>query len=257
MLRHLSLYLVTALSAVVGASAQSEPSASDAEKPKDAFIKIVNACDTAQPERWRTGLDLTFKGSLIGRDIRAGERGPIGKISFTGKDVIEVYKSGESTRALASVPATLKAGGFYTLVTFGNIEAELSNVRVIAVEEYPLAPASERPGQCRVVFLNTIASYPISLSVGKDAPRPLPFGEITEMFFSPGEVDLGIWFRDPKGEMRRLQSGLIAEAGGNYTAVIHPSAERSDRPSLFRANAAEDRTFVKESKAKPAPSPEL
>lgn len=224
------------------------------EKMKDAYVKIVNACDTSQPERWRTGLDLKFKDQAIGRDIRLGERGPIGKISFVGRDLIDVYRHGDS-RVLASVPARLQAGGIYTLVVMGSLEANSADLKVEVIEEFPLPPESERPGQCRVVFLNAVKSYPVSISVGKETPLTLAFGEKRELFLNPGEQDLGLWFRDSKGAPQRLQAGMVAETGANYTAVLHPSEERSDRPSLFRFNAVEDRTRANEMAVAPSTKP--
>jgi hypothetical protein len=221
----------------------------------DAYVKIINACDTSQPERWRTGLDLKFKGKPIGRDIRLGERGPVGKISFTGKDVIEVYRQGDDSHALASVPALLKRGGLYTLVVMGEIGTSSANLRVVVVEEYPLPQSSERPGLCRVILLNAVQAYPVSLSIGKDLPQVLTSGEQKEMFLPPGEIDIGLWFTDTKGIRQRLQAGMVAHAGGNITAVVHPSKERADRPSFFRANAMDDRTAVGEMEAKPEMSP--
>ncbi len=106
------LCCLTALAAATGANlAQETKDGGDPEKPRDAFVKIMNACDTSQNERWRTGLDLKFKDQTIGKDIRLGERGPTGKISFTGRDFIEVFRRGDDSGPLVRVPANLKAGG--------------------------------------------------------------------------------------------------------------------------------------------------
>lgn len=237
---------LAAYCSVISAYGQARAGAAVDEKPRVAYVKIFNACDTSQPERWRTGLDLNFKGNTIGRDIRIGERGPVGKITFTGKDAIEVYRSGDDAHVLASVPALLQPGGSYTLVVIGKIEASTSDLNVSVIEEFPIPPQSKRPDQCRVILLNAVESFPVALSVGKEFRQPLPFGEQREVFLVPGGVDLGIWFNDSKGIRRRLQAGMIATAGGNYTAVIHPSEERSDRPSLFRSSATEDRASIRD-----------
>ena len=254
-MRSRALVLILSFCAISPSRGQSGEDTPVDDKPKDAYIKIINACDTTQPERWRTGLDLKFKGKPIGRDIRLGERGPIGKISFTGKDVIEVFRQGDDTQALASVPALLKGGGFYTLVIMGQIGASSADLKVAVVEEYPLPPSSERPGLCRVDLLNAVQAYPVSLSIGKDPPQPLTFGERKEIFLPPGEIDLGLWFTDSKGVRQRLQAGMVAQAGGNITAVVHPSEERADRPGFFRADAMDDRAAVAEMNAKPEMSP--
>ncbi len=250
-----ALVFIITLCALSPSRGQTDEAPPEDDKPKDAYIKIINACDTTQPERWRTGLDLKFKGKAIGRDIRSGERGPIGKISFTGKDVIDVYRQGDDTHALASVPALLKRGGMYTLVVMGEIGTSSADLKVVVVEEHPLPPSSERPGLCRVNLLNAVKAYPVALSIGKEPPQALTYGEQNVIFLSPGEIDLGLWFTDSKGIRQRLQAGMVALAGGNFTAVIHPSEERADRPSFFRANALEDRASVAELDAKPQLSP--
>jgi hypothetical protein len=125
------------------------------------------------------------------------------------------------------------------------MEASTSELNVSVIEEFPIPPQRIRPDQCRVILLNAVESFPIALSIGKEFRQPLPFAEQKEVFFVPGEVDLGIWFNDSKGIRCRLQAGMVATAGGNYTAVIHPSEERSDRPSLFRSSATEDRALIR------------
>ncbi|MEI6071600.1 MAG: hypothetical protein WCS31_07395 [Verrucomicrobiae bacterium] len=210
---------------------------SSAEKPRVASIKILNACDTAQPDRWRTGLDLKFKDRAIGRDIRIGERGPVGRISFTGKDFIEVFRHGEDSRPLARVPATLKAG-CYTIVVVGQLDADSSSVDVQVIEEFPIPQESLRPGQCRVQLLNAVRKFPVAVEINGRKLAPIACGEIRELFFPPGEMDIVLLFSDLRGGIGRLQSGMLAKAGDNCTAVIQPSAERSDRPELTRANAA-------------------
>ena len=218
--------------------AQEAKGGSASEKPADAFIKIMNACDTSQEDRWRTGLDLKFKDRTIGSDIRLGERGPVGKIAFTGRDFIEVFRHDENSAPLARVPATLKAGGSYTLVVVGRLEAGSAALDVRVVEEYPIPDESRHKGSCRLQLLNAVEKYPVAIGINKDKPVRMPFGELREFLLSPGTIDIGLFFSDSHGETRRLQAGMIAEQGGNFTAVILPSAERSDRPDFVRFNAA-------------------
>lgn len=219
----------------------------DYEKPKTAFIRIINACDTSQSQRWLTGLDLQFKEHPIGRDIRLGERGPIGRIDYNSRDFVEVFRSGNHSKPLTKIPASFQANGFYTLVVFGNIEASMSNVNVEVIENYPMPLNDKKPSQCRIVFFNAVKAYPVSLSIGNNETKSLEFGKKFETFLPPGEFDVGIWFKDREGNIRRLQSGMIVDAGGNYTAIIHPSEERGDRPALFKVNTTEDRRNVIES----------
>jgi len=224
----------------------------DAPKPEDAYVRILNGCDTSQSERWRTGVDLKFKDKIIGADIRLGEKGPLGKISFIGRDTIDVYRHGDSSQSIASVPAKLQQGGFYTLVVLGDLEASSADLKVAVVQEFPLAQESQRSGQCRIVLINTVSAYPVGLSIGNNPPQKLPYGEVKELFLPPGELDLGLWFTDKTGKSKRLQAGMIAEAGANFTAIVHPSQERSDRPAFFRINSREDRAMIQEVEAEAA-----
>jgi len=236
------LCCLTALAAATGANlAQETKDGGDPEKPRNAFVKIMNACDTSQNERWRTGLDLKFKDQTIGKDIRLGERGPTGKISFTGRDFIEVFRQGDDSRPLVRVPANLKAGGFYTLVVLGQLDADSAQVDVRVVEEYPVPEASDKKDRCRMQLVNAVGKFPVAIGIKNEKPIPISFGEIRELVFSPGAVDLGLFFQNSKGETQRLQSGLIAKPGDNLTAIVHPSAERPERPELLRVNAASDR----------------
>lgn len=238
-------YILVLLATISSATlAQETKPGSSMEKPQDAFIKILNACDTAQGERWRTGLDLRFKDRTIGSDIRIGERGPHGKISFTGKDFIEVFRHGADTLPLARVPANLKPGGAYALVVLGQLDAGSAKLDVRIVEEYPLPDEDQLKGSCRLQLLNAVEKYPIAIGINKEKSIRLPFGELREFVFSPGAIDIGLFFSDSRGVTRRLQSGMVAEKGGNYTAVIFPSAERSDRPDIVRYNAASERPKI-------------
>jgi hypothetical protein len=239
----MTLWILYCCVAVLSASgpAVAQRAASGADKkdqPKDAWIKILNVCDTAQPERWRTGLDLRFQDQTIGGDIRIGETGPVGKIAFTGKDFIEVFRHGTDAEPLVRVPANLKAGGHYSLVIMGELNAGSANLDVRVIEEYPIPQESLRPGHCRVQLLNAVQKFPVAVEINRQKLAPIAFGEIREVFLLPGEMDIGLVFTDARGETRRLQSGLVARPGDHYTAVIHPSAERSDRPDLFRAKAS-------------------
>ncbi len=213
--------------------------ASAATGAQMAHIKILNVCDTSQADRWRTGVDLRFRERTIGRDIRIGERGPVGRILFTGKDLIEVFRSGGDPRPLLRVPAALKASGVYTLIVMGQLESAALDVRV--VEEYPIPQESIRPGQCRVQLLNALEKFPVQVEINRQRAPALAFGETCEIFLTPGEVEISLLFPNATGGISRLESGMLAKPGDNYTLVIHPSAERSDRPELFRANAAAER----------------
>jgi hypothetical protein len=208
---------------------------------ENAHIKILNVCDTSQADRWRTGVDLRFQERTIGKDIRMGERGPLGRITFTGKDFIEIFRAGGDPGPLLRVPATLKASGVYTLVVMGQLDAASTTLDVRVIEEYPIPKESIRPEQCRIQLLNALQKFPVAVEINRQKAPALAFGETCEIFLTPGEVTITLIFGDGAKGASRLQSGMVAKPGDNYTLVIHPSAERSDRPELFRANAAAER----------------
>lgn len=205
-------------------AAATEPGS---DQTREVSVRIINACDTMQSERWRTGLDLAFQGRVIGRDIRLGESGPRGKIHCAGSDVIEVFR--HRGPVLVRVPARLRAGGQYTLVVFGQLEADSARLKVRMIEE----AAGKPDAPCRILVINTIENFPVALGINQSPPSRLPAGEVRELDFSPGLVALGLYFPDPLGNPRRLQAGLRAEPGSLHTAVIHPSPERPDRPALI------------------------
>lgn len=197
---------------------------------REVSVRIINACDTTQSERWRTGLDLSFQGRVIGRDIRLGESGPRGKIRCAGSDVIEVFRHGGPV--LVRVPAKLRAGGQYCLVVFGQLEADSARLKVRVIEETEeTATKPDAPG--RMLVINAVEKFPVSIGLNQSPPLRLSAGEVRELVLSPGLVAISLHFPDPLGNPRRYQAGLRAEPGCLHTAVIHPSTERPDRPALI------------------------
>lgn len=246
--RSISLALASAFGFSFAGQA-AEPSSSKSVNPEVAYVRILNGCDTSQAERWRTGVDLKFKEALIGSDIRLGESGPLEKISFSGRDTIDVYRAGNYTRAIAGVPATLQKGGFYTLVVMGNLERDSASIQVAVVQESPLPPESVRSGFCRMVLVCTVSDYPVAFSVGQGPPQKLLFGEQREFFLPPGEMDFGVWFVDSDGKTKRIQAGLSARAGANLTTVIHPSPGSPRRPAFCRIYGGVERALLLEGKS--------
>lgn len=218
---------------LLAAAATVRASEADTDEPTDASIRIINGCDTSQKERWRTGLDLTFHGRMIGRDIRLGESGPRGRITCAGKDVIEVFRHGASAPSLLRVPAKLRDGGSYSLVVFGLLEADSARLEARVIEE----AAGKPDGMCRMLVIDTIKNFPVAIAIDPAPPASLPAGEVREFICAPRPVNIGLYFIDPQGNLRRLQAGLRAEPNGRQTAVLHPSSERPDRPALIVRSA--------------------
>jgi len=105
-------------------------------------------------------------------------------------------------------------------------------------------------GQCAYSCISArICTLTPFSSIGSEPPKPLPYGDIQEFQLPPGELDLGLWFADKTGTSKRLQAGMIAQGGDNFTAIVHPSEERADRPSFYRADAREARSAVQEQDA--------
>jgi hypothetical protein len=221
-------------------------SQSDApEKPKDAHIRILNCCDTDQAERWKTGLDLKFKDQYIGRDIRIAQRGPVGKISFVGKDTIEVFRAGDESRAIARIPASLKAGGFYTIVVLGKLGASASDVEIKLVEEFPISEEELRPDMVRMQLVNAIKNYPVALTIKSGNANSAPkYSELQKYFFTPGELEMNLVYRQVSGKIVSVPWVIETARGEDYVAVIHPSKHRGNTPTLMRINVAASRDEI-------------
>jgi hypothetical protein len=221
-------------------------SQSDApEKPKDAHIRILNCCDTSQAERWKTGLDLKFKDQYIGRDIRIAQRGPVGKISFVGKDTIEVFRTGDESRAIARIPASLKAGGFYTIVVLGNLGASASDVEIKLIEEFPISEEELRPDMVRMQLVNAIKNYPAGLTIKSGSANSSPkYSELQKYFFTPGELEMNLVYRHESGKIVSVPWVIETARGEDYVAVIHPSNHRSNTPTIMRINVAAARNQI-------------
>jgi hypothetical protein len=215
------------------------------EKPKDAYIRILNCCDTDQAERWKTGLDLKFKDTYIGRDIRLARQGPLGKISFVGKDTIEVFRTGGTQDPIAKIPASLKSGGFYTILILGNLGASASDVQVKLVEEYPIPEDTIPPGMVRMQLVNAVKNFPATIRIKSTSDNPSPkWAELSQFYLAPGEVEMDLVYRDSGGKVVTVPWVVELSAGEDYVGVIHPSRDRSDIPSFLRINVAASRDEI-------------
>lgn len=218
------------LAAALFAQEDAETASADAIT---AYVKIINACETSLAERWRAGLDFRFKKQNLATDVRIGEQGPYRKVEITGRDRLLVYRHGES-RASLQLPANLENGGFYTLVLTGLIGDPADSLKAEILRDYPLGDKSASPEQARVTILNAVAKFPVSLSIGEGHPQILPIGTQREITQAVGQGDLAIWFKNKDGEPRKIGASLQMDGGETYTVVIYPSAERPDRPAVFR-----------------------
>jgi hypothetical protein len=215
------------------------------EKPKDADIRILNCCDTDQAERWRTGLDLKFKNQYIGRDIRIAQRGPVGKISFVGKDTIEVFRTEDANRAIARIPASLKAGGFYTILVLGNLGASTSDVEIKLIEEFPMPENELQPDMVRMQLVNAVKNYPVALKIRSGSTNSSPeYSELQKYFFAPGELEMDLVYRQDSGKVVSVPWLIETARGDDYVAVIHPSKHRSNTPTFMRINVAASRNQI-------------
>jgi hypothetical protein len=217
----------------------------DREKPNDAYIRILNCCDTTQTERWKTGLDLKFKDNYIGRDIRLATYGPVGKISYVGRDFIEVFRTGETEKPIAQIPATLKPGGFYSVVVMGIIGKTDSDVVVKLIEEYPLTNQERPPGTFRMVVLNAIKNYPVLFRPVGDKTSSIPkFSETAELNLPLGEQEMELIYENEERKTITNPWIVLIEEGGDYLTVIHPSRDRGSLPTLLQLNMAEARATL-------------
>lgn len=215
------------------------------EKPKDAYIRILNCCDTDQAERWKTGLDLKFKDKYIGKDIRIARQGPVGKISFVGKDTIEVFRTGSANQAIARIPASLKAGGFYTILVLGNLSASESNVEIKLIEDFPFLENELQPGMVRVQLVNAVKQYPVALSMkSRGINSSLKYSELQKYYFVPGQLEMDLVYRDKSGKAVTVHWLIETAPGEDYLAVIHPSRDRGDIPTFLRINVAASRNQI-------------
>jgi hypothetical protein len=215
------------------------------EKPKDAYIRILNCCDTDQEARWKTGLDLKFKGEFIGRDIRIGRQGPLGKIEFVGRDNIEVFRTENPKEAIAKIPATLKPGGFYTILVLGNLAANASDVKLKLIEEFPVPETDLIPGMVRMQLVNAVKNYPTALNLKANAPAAPPkYGEVAKIFLPIGEVKMDLIYRGSGSQIVSIPWTIETSNGEDYVGVIHPSRHRSDTPTFSRINVATSRDAI-------------
>jgi len=216
------------LFSVLALSAPAQESAPD--KPKEGFVRIINACTVELKEPWRAGVDLTFKDQVLARDMRGGEGAAYKPITFVGKDAVDVMPTGQKTK-VSSVPASFEKGGFYSILLTGMINEDGFKVAPLVVPDFPVPEAKIRQGFGRVKVLNAVTTFPVSLKLDDGTATRLEPLALTELFLTPGSHPYGLTFAY-KGQPREMQGFLTVTAGSQSTAVIFASPEKPDRPVL-------------------------
>lgn len=216
------------LVAPVLAFAQDQPE--DDKKPKDAFVRIVNACTIEMREPWRAGLDLTFKDQPLAIDMRGAEAATYKRITFVGKDTVDVMATGKKSK-LVAVPATFEKGGFYSIYLTGEISDAGYKVTPLVVTDFPVPPAKLRQGYARVNVFNAISTFPVKLQLDNGSTVKLAALSFTELYLTPGSHPYRIFFPYKSAE-RDMQGFLIVAANSGYSAIISASPEKADRPVM-------------------------
>lgn len=233
------------LSPIVSFSASDEKE----EKNKDAFVKIFNATQPNDVQKWETGLNLKFQGEPLANDVRVGEGGLVRKITFNQKDAVDVFRHREFLKKPApptSLPAaklstTFDEGSVTLLVVYGSINPNGENLMIKTIREFPIPEESKRPGMARLVLANVRENEPVFLALGSQQAFQISFDEIREFFIPPGETEIFLIHKEAgKSEYKRQLAAFKFKANHNYTGIISPAAEIPTRPSLRISDSNRD-----------------
>ena len=121
-------------------------SATDDDKPKDAFVKIFNAAYRNGAEVWETGLDLKFHDEPLANDVRVGEGGLVRQITYTKKDTVDVFRNREFLKnpgpkahlPAAKIATAFEEGSMTLLVVHGEITPGGEKLKVDTIREFPV-----------------------------------------------------------------------------------------------------------------------
>lgn len=221
------------------------------EKPKEAFIKIFNACQRNGVEKWQTGLDLTFREMPLARDVRVGESGLVKEIEFFKKDTVEVYRSKEfltqhhsatepTSRASAKVQASFETRSVTLLLVHGTLNADEESLEIEAIKEFPVPAESMRPGVARVFFINVRPGERVTLNIGEQTPFSLAYKESREVFLKPGDTDILLSYTGKDNQIKNQIAAFKFVSDSNYSAIVYPAAELPDRPTIRISDSNED-----------------
>lgn len=225
------------------------------EKPKEAFIKIFNACQRNGVEKWQTGLDLKFRDAPLARDVRVGEAGLVRQITFFEKDTVDVYRCEEfadknrstpefPARTAAKVQTSFEARSVTLLLVHGALNAEGEAIEIDAIKEFPVPAESMRPGMARVFFMNVRPGERVTLKIGNQTPISLSYKESREVFLEPDNTDILLNYTGKDNQIKKQIAAFKLMPDCSYTAIVYPAAELPDRPAIRMSDSNEDWTRI-------------
>jgi hypothetical protein len=216
--------------------------AEEQENPKSAFVKIFNAALRNGVERWETGLDLTFREQKLASDVRSGEGGLVRQITYKSKDTVDVHRHREflsnkrpaSSRPAAQLATTFDPVSIHLLVVHGELGPNGEKLRINVIKEFPVPDEVMQSGKARFSVANFRPGKPVFLAIGSMPPLELPYMGQHEFFLEPNEVEIFLIHKKPSDtEFRRQLTLFKFEGDRNYTGIIAPAVEITDRP-IFR-----------------------
>ena len=221
------------------------------EKPKEAFVKIFNACQRNGVKKWQTGLDLKFRDAPLAKDVRVGEAGLVRQISFFEKDTVEVYRCEEfldknrseaepSARSAAKVQTSFAARSVTLLLVHGILNAGGEFIEVDVIREFPVPAESMRPGMARIVFMNVRPGASVALKIGNQTPLSLSYKESREVFLEPDDTDILLNYTGKDNQIKTQIAAFKFMPDCSYTAIVYPAAELPDRPAIRMSDSNED-----------------
>jgi hypothetical protein len=213
------------------------------EKPKEAFVKIFNACYRDRVDKWQTGLNLKFHDAALANDVRVGEAGLVRQVTFLEKDTVNVIRCEDfmdtkrSTpeapiSPAAKVPTSFEARSVTLLLAYGTLSALGESLEIDVIKEFPVPVESMRPGMARVLFMNVRPGARVTLKMGDQAPFSLSYRERIEAFLKPGVTDILISYRGKASQFKKQIAAFKFMPDCSYTAIVYPAAEIPDRPSI-------------------------
>lgn len=233
------------LCSLVSGLAQTDQEKPDS--PKDAHVKIVNACEVTLPQPWKAGMDLAFKDAALSSDVRPGEKCPYRKISFTGKDNVSIRMT-QTKAEVASIPADFEKGCFYTIILTGQVSESGGKIVPIIRKDFPQDPAVVHSGEAMVNVFNSISSFPLSISSGKAFAALAP-ATATTIYLPGGMQSVDVKYRDFKNKEQILRNKLVVQPGNTYSVIILNSSEGGNRPMIFKADDSDEQRDTVEQEA--------
>jgi len=220
------------------------------EKPKEAFVKIFNACQRSGGEQWQTGLDLKFHGKPLASDVRVGEAGLVRQITFFDKDSVDVFRCGRFTdkgrdkpespaSPAAQIRTSFEPQSITLLLVHGRLDVGETALEIEAIREFPVPPESVHPGMARILLLNVWPGGNVELEHGAQAPVSLSPKMRREVFLQPGETEILVSYTGKDGQIKKQMAVFKLVADCSYTGIVYPAAEIPDRPCIRLSDSNE------------------